>query len=170
MQPPTNSSVRITLRDAHGLSAHYKQVPEKGCEASRTLPEVAGEFRWMAERLPVPQNLSSFILLLQVWKNDSFYVCVCVCVWCGGKWTRGWGLIAKVNGVVVKKLEMLFTCLSITNPNKLTSQIKQSMAAPPDRFGNPKISTVFPTELCCSVCSHQVQTARFWEQVPCGWT
>lgn len=97
-------------------------------------------------------------------------MCVCVCVWRGGKWTRGWGLIAKVNGVVVKKLEMLFTCPSITNPNKLTSQIKQSMAATPDRFGNPKISTVFPTELCCSVCSHQVQTARFWEQVPSGWT
>lgn len=98
---------------------------------------------------PKSFQLHSLVASLEKWL--LLCVCVCVCVWHGGKWTRGWGLIAKVNGVVVKKLEMLFTCLSITNPNKLTSQIKQSMAATPDRFGNPRISTVFPTELCCSV-------------------
>lgn len=42
--------------------------------------------------VPVPQNLSSFILLFQVWKNNSMFVCV--------------------SGVGAK--EMLFTGLSIT--------------------------------------------------------
>lgn len=30
--------------------------------------------------VPVPQNLSSFTVLFQIWKNDSVCVCLCVCV------------------------------------------------------------------------------------------
>lgn len=120
---------------------------------------------WQEDYTGSPKSFQLYSLVPSLEKQ------LCVCV--SGMGTNGLQVevsLPKVNRVVMKKLEMLFTCLSITNPNKLMSQIKQSMAAIPDKFGNPRISTVFPTELCCSVCSHQVPTARFWEQVPSGWT
>lgn len=114
---------------------------------------------------PFPQNISIFILCsCQVWKNG----CVCVSG-VGANGLQGEVSLLKVNWWVMINLEMLFTCLSITNPNKVMSQIKYSIAATQGRFGNPGFAVSHQAALLSFLLSgtnYQISgTGIFWVDV-----